>query len=157
MRSRIRFAWRRRPRNFDLAKSISGMSRSEACEGSWGLRLFAIDSPFFPRRATGADDPKRTIGLPLDVDDGEQAGERMANDQGPVRMRPIGIHICQGIGEHLRRLFERDAVLPSVRDGLRVVPFEFADAHEHANRTLPRESSELFRPDCSAASLQIRF
>src|SRR5438105_15851324 len=113
-------------RSLVLSKFISGISRSDARDGSRAFlpTAFFIAFPLMGRSASRADDVNRVLGL-LDEDNEQNTPLLGLTDQNrALRVQCVLHHRRERVSEHRSGLNERDSVLLQVRRGLLVGPRE---------------------------------
>src|SRR5437588_11550408 len=105
-------------RSLTLVKSNSGISRSDAADGSTILRAFFIASPLVPGSQTSADEPHCVL-TDLDVHDKQQAAAlRLPEQNQPFRVCFILRNAREWVIEHGLCLGERHSMLAGVCGGL---------------------------------------
>jgi hypothetical protein len=87
-------------RSLTLVKSNSGISRSDAAEGSLILRAFFIASPLVSGRPPSADEPDRVL-VDLHVNHEQQAAAvRLPEQNQPFWLLDILCDACERVIEH---------------------------------------------------------
>src|SRR5690348_3398417 len=113
-------------RTFPLSKFTSGISRSDARDGSRGFLpvAFFIAFPLVRCRAPRADDSNRVLSHLAENRDENAPLLRLAHQKPPLRVDGVLQHCRERVSEHRSGLREGDTVLPPVRRGLLRVPRE---------------------------------